>query len=92
MRPGYYTEADGTVMNGHWHHTSIKAGDFWQSRKTDKWFVVESVIHTSSPYGDGNNWFCHIREATPAELDARLKPNPEAEMNDLFDLFSQFDK
>lgn len=89
MRPGYYQETDGTIVNGHWHHMLIKVGDFYQSRKTDKWFVVESVTHMSGP--DDNNWFCQIREATPEELEARTKPNVIAEKKLFSDFFDGID-
>lgn len=91
MRPGYYEAKDGTIIDGHWHHKSINAGEYYQSRKTDQWFIVESVIHTNNFQGDGNNWFCQIRPATQAEIDAKLKPNPVAEKQLFSDFFDAID-
>lgn len=89
MRPGYYQETDGTIINGHWHHKHITVGEFYQSRKTDQWFVVESVSHMSGP--EDNNWFCQIRPATQEEVDAMLKPNPVVEKQLFSDFFDAID-
>jgi len=84
MRPGYYQSADGTIINGHWHHKSISAGDFYQSHKTDEWFVVDSVKKMNGP--EGMSWFCQIRPMTEDEFNAMPKTSPKAEAQ----LFSDF--
>lgn len=67
----------GQWVQGHWHESPIVVGYMHEGLRG--WMIVEKVFDGKFNPGQGESdgYFCQLRPATDAEIDAHLAPKPE---------------